>query len=127
MKKMKKRIICGLLCLVISLTLLPTAAMAAMGFTDVAETDWFYSDVEYAVQLGLVNGMSPTIYAPNSNLTYGAAIKLAACMHKKVTQGNTDFTVGTPWYQVYVDYALANGIISDAKKYDWDANATRAG
>ncbi len=124
---MKKRLLSILLCLVMTVTLLPTAAMAAGRFTDVKETDWFYADVEYAVQLGLVNGTSTTTYSPNDNLTYSSAIKLAACMHKKVTQGNTDFTVGTPWYQVYVDYALANGIISASKTYDLDAYATRAG
>lgn len=124
---MKKRLFSILLCLAVAVTLLPTAAVAAGRFTDVTEKDWFYADVEYAVELGLVNGMTATTYSPRSNLTYSAAIKLAACMHKKVTQGNTDFTVGSPWYQVYVDYAVANGIIPAGKTYDWNANATRAG
>lgn len=110
-----------------SLTLLPTAAMAAGRFTDVTGKNWFCADVEYAVAQGLVDGTTPTTYSPNSNLTYGAAIKLAACMHRKVTQGNTDFTVGYPWYQVYVDYAVANSIIPADRSYDWNANATRAG
>lgn len=124
---MKKRIASIVLCLAMCLTLLPAAALAAGRFADVKGTDWFYADVEYAVAQGLVNGTSATTYSPDSNLTYGSAIKLAACMHKKATQGNTDFTVGTPWYQVYVDYALANGIISAGRTYDWNANATRAG
>ncbi len=108
-------------------SLLPVTGLAAGRFTDVTEDRWFYRDVEFAVAQGLVNGTTPTTYSPNNNLDYGSAVKLAACMHKKVTQGNTDFTASSPWYQVYVDYALANGIISADKTYDWRANATRAG
>lgn len=125
MKNRKKRIFSGLLCLVMSLTLLPTAAMAAARFTDVPEDFWCYEDVELAVREGLVNGTTPTTYSPNNYLTYGAAIKLAACMHKRVTTGSADFAAGDPWYKPYLDYAKANGIVT--KDYPLTEAATRAG
>lgn len=122
---MKKRIASIALCLAMSLSLLPTAAMASARFTDVPESLWCYADVELAVREGLVNGTSPTTYSPDSNLTYSAAIKLAACMHKRVTTGSADFTASDPWYKVYVDYARANGIVT--KDYPLTEAATRAG
>ena len=104
-----------------------TASAADISFTDVKPADWFYNDVKNAVNMGLVNGKSATIYAPNDNMTYAEATKLAACMHEKyttgkVTQGNSP--TGN-WYDSYVEYAKANGIISG--NYNWNAPATRAG
>lgn len=125
MKQRKsKRFWSLVLSLVMMLALAPTA-LAASRFTDVPETLWCYEDVEFAVQNGLVNGTTPTTYSPDSNLTYGAALKLAACMHKRVTQGSTDFEASDPWYKTYVDYAKANKIIT--KDYVWNDPATRAG
>ena len=125
MKQRKnKRFWSLVLSLVMMLALAPTA-LAASRFTDVPETLWCYEDVEFAVQNGLVNGTTPTTYSPDSNLTYGAALKLAACMHKRVTQGSTDFEASNPWYKTYVDYAKANKIIT--KDYVWNDPATRAG
>lgn len=125
MKQRKsKRFWSLVLSLVMMLALAPTA-LAASRFTDVPETLWCYEDVEFAVQNGLVNGTTPTTYSPDSNLTYGAALKLAACMHKRVTQGSTDFETSDPWYKTYVDYAKANKIIT--KDYVWNDPATRAG
>lgn len=118
-----KRWLAGLLSIVLALCLV-TPAFAA-GFTDVPANAWYRGDVEYAVQNGLVNGTTPTTYSPNDNLTYAAAVKLAAAMHKKVTLGSTDFDAGSPWYQPYVDYAKANKIIT--KDYAWNSAATRAG
>ena len=122
-QKTGKRWLAGLLSLTLVLCLV-TPAFAA-GFTDVPANAWYRGDVEYAVQNGLVNGTSPTTYSPDDNLTYAAAVKLAAAMHKKVTVGNTDFAAGSPWYQPYVDYAKANKIIT--KDYAWNSAATRAG
>lgn len=104
-----------------------TASAAGISFTDVKPSDWFYDDVKNAVNMGLVNGKSATIYAPDDNMTYAEATKLAACMHEKyttgkVTQGNSP--TGN-WYDSYVEYAKANGIISG--NYNWNAPATRAG
>ena len=94
-------------------------------FSDVKGTDWFIDDVIYAVSVGLIDGKTPTTFAPNDNLTYAEAVKLAACMHQLYTNGEVTLENGDPWYQSYVDYAKENGIISD--DYDWGAPATRMG
>ena len=84
-----------------SITQLPRTNMP---FTDVLTTDWYYKDVKIAYQSHLIDGKSSTIFAPEENLTYAQAVKLAACMHQKYTTGSVTLGNGTPWYQTYVDY-----------------------
>ena len=98
---------------------------AAPAFTDVPDSQWYFSDVCYAVQKGLVNGRSTTLYAPEENLAISEAIKLAACMHQLYRNGSVTLTNdSTTWYKNYLDYAMANGIVT--KTYNnYDANITR--
>ena len=77
---------------------------AEFTFTDVTESDWFYNDVKTAVEMGLVNGKSETNYAPDDNLTYAEAIKLAACMNQLYNDGMITLKSGNPWYKPFVDY-----------------------
>jgi len=102
-----------------------TPTMPVNPFSDVKGTDWFIDDVIYAVSLGLIDGKTPTTFAPGDNLTYAEAVKLAACMHELYTTDKITLANGTPWYQSYVDYAKKNGIIDG--DFDWNAPATRAG
>jgi len=96
-------------------------------FTDVLEKDWYYNDVKTAWQSGLINGKSDTSFAPDDNLTYAEAVKLAACMHQLYTTGKVTLTpgAGSDWHSTYVSYAKTNNII--AKDYAWNTSATRAG
>ena len=120
-----RRILAAILLLALLLTALPIGVLAAeLSFTDVPKNEWYYEDVRLAVEGGLVNGKSPTIYAPNDNVTYAETVKLAACIHKLTDTGSTEFAAGTVWYQPYVDYARSKQIIS--KDYDWNTAATRA-
>ena len=100
----------------------------AFPFIDVLPSDWFYNDVKTAYEMGLINGKTTTTFAPNDNLTYAEAVKLAACMRQYYTAGSVTLVNGNPvWYSSYVDYAQANGIISGSADYNWTAPATRAG
>jgi len=95
-------------------------------FTDVPATAWYYDDVKTAWEQKLVDGKTTTLYAPDDNLTYAQAVKLAACMHQLYMIGTVTLTNGSPnWYDSYVSYAKAVGIIST--DYVWGAQATRAG
>jgi len=120
-----KKIFTIFLALIMCLGTVSGAYAAGKNFTDVKTTDWFYSDVQKAVELGLVNGKTATTYEPNSKLTYAEAIKLAACMHQLYTIGSINIKAGNPWYIPYVEYCEENGIIT--KAYNFAENATRAG
>ena len=125
MRKAKK-----LFSLILSASMLAAPVLCAsaekqMSFDDVKENDWFYSDVKTAYETGLIDGKSDTAYAPDDNMTYAEAIKLAACMNQYVSEGKVSLQNGDPWYQTYVDYAKDNGIIS--KDYDYTMNASRSG
>lgn len=45
-------------------------------FEDVSEDSWYKDYVYISKVLGIINGMSDTIFAPNENITYEQAIKM---------------------------------------------------
>ncbi|MBE6689161.1 MAG: hypothetical protein E7588_07815, partial [Ruminococcaceae bacterium] len=100
-------------------------------FTDVKPDSWYYEDVDNAVRLGIINGKNETTFAPDDNLTYAEAIKIAACMYQLYKDGSVYLVPGgNPWYQIYVDYAKDHGIITENFFYkvsNIDEKATRAG
>lgn len=98
---------------------------AALPFTDVKTSDWFYEYVLYAYNSGLIDGTSKTTYSPTDNLTIASAIKLAACIHQLYNTGDVTLENGSgKWYSSYVEYASNNGITS--KTYtNYDAMITR--
>ena len=135
---MKKRLISIALALVLALSILPTAALAAGltnfqkvnndfsgKFADVVAGAWYTESVQTAYELGLVQGSGPNVFNPNGNITIGSALALACRLHSIYQTGSANFVQGNPWYQVYVDYAVANGIITAGQFSDYSANATR--
>ena len=102
----------------------------ALPFVDVAESDWFYSDVAGAYRRGLVNGMDATHYAPGSSMTLAQAVKLAACMRQLYEEGAVTLEnagAGQPWYDSYARYALEHGILDELPAENWDTPIDRAG
>lgn len=95
-------------------------------FWDVCPTDWFADEVEVAYNLGLVKGESATFFNPNGNIRISEAITLAARLHSMHYDNRMVFVQGTPWYQVYIDYAVETGIIYTGQFYDYSQYATRA-
>ena len=63
---MKQRMCSLFLALVLLLSLaVPAAAAGTMPFTDVKESDWFYSYVKTMYDNELVSGTTPTTFSPN--------------------------------------------------------------
>ena len=86
-------------------------------FDDVNESDWFYADVMYAYQHGLMTGTStePLLFSPNTPLTRGMIV---AIMYRD-TKGSAaehvnpfNDVVEGKWYTDAVIWAAANGIVS---------------
>lgn len=94
-------------------------------FRDVPEGAWYYQDVKTAYQNNLIDGKSETQYAPDDNMTAAEAVKLASRMDKLLKDEGLNFVEGNPWYQTYVDYAKAKGLITS--DLDWNNAINRAG
>ena len=84
-------------------------------FYDVDSNDWFYEPVKSAWQNDLIDGVTARYYMPDNTLTVAQAIKLAAALHQKQSVGFVTLqNGGTHWYDNYVNYAVANGLIEAA-------------
>lgn len=115
----------SILTLAILTTYIPRCFAAETPFTDISTSDWYYNDVKTAYQIELIDGMTPTTFEPESNMTCAQAVKLAACMHQRYTTGFVTLTNGSPdWWSSYIYYARAFNIIF--KDYNWEHNITRA-
>ena len=76
-------------------------------FSDVRAIDWYYDDVMYAYDRGLIRGTAYNKFSPKDSFTRGMLLTILA-RHDGVS------TKGTPWYQAGCDWAARNGI-SDGK------------
>ena len=91
----------------------PQSSHPVPAFTDVSEDAWYYENVRYACQAGLMQGKSDDTFAPEDELTVAEAVKLACCIHQWERERRVSLTNGSPWYATYMDYALSNSIISE--------------
>ncbi len=137
---MKKRFISLCLIVVLVLGIFTTAFAANAGFdnfkkvntylegkfSDVPTTEWFYSNVKTAFELNLVDGVSDDKFNPRGNITIAETIVLACRLNNIYYGGSGKFTQGTPWYQVYVDYAEENGIIEPGEYPNYNKPALRS-
>jgi len=94
-------------------------------FVDVASSAWYAPNVKAAFMYDLVKGGSGGRFNPTGNMTIAEAITLVSRIHSIYNTGKADFTQGNPWYQVYVDYAIKNGIISNGQFNDYTKAAKR--
>ena len=135
---MKRKLLSLLMALALMAGLMPAALAAdnmdhfkkvndypAGKFTDVAASSWYAESVQKAYELDLVKGSSGNTFSPIQNLTISSTLALACRLHSIYHTGKAGFQQGEPWYQVYVDYAVENGIITAGQFTDYNANATR--
>jgi len=101
-------------------------------FTDVDENQWYgYNQskaIAEAYEYGLVQGLTANTFNPSGNIIVGELITLAVNV-RRIYEGETGaLTMGEPWYMVFVDYAIAKGMIgaNDFTTADYARQATRA-
>lgn len=137
---MKKRVLTFVLAVVMLSTTVTGYAVGSTGlgnfvkknyyatgqFSDVPNGAWYAETVKYAFELDLVKGTSNTTYTPDGNIKIAEALALAARLHSIYYTGTSSFVQGELWYQVYVDYAINNGIIYSGQFSDYTMIATRA-
>ena len=85
------------------ISILPALAKD-LPFADVKSADWFYNDVKYAYETGLMTGTSDTAFSPEAPVTRGMVMTiLARCEGIRTDRY-------TPWYAAGCEWAKANGI-----------------
>jgi len=79
------------------------------GYSDVAETSWFYSNVKLCYETGLMQGNDDGTFAPNKNLTVAQVATVAARLHELLhgEDGVIEQPAGGPWWKTAVDYMAA--------------------
>lgn len=86
-------------------------------FADVDASAWFASDVKSACELALMKGTGNGKFSPNGEVTVAEAITMAARVNAAYYNKTIADGYGTNWYDCYVDYAVAEGIMTDGQ-YD---------
>ena len=93
----------------------PDQPAATLPFTDVRRGDWFYDDVRYAYEKGIMTGTSAALFSPNAKLTRGMIVTILYRMENSpavsAAPGFTDVKAGE-WYSAAVAWAAANGIVT---------------
>lgn len=97
-------------------------------FSDVS--DWYVEYVSSVYTLGLMQGSTnengDRIFRPDGSITLAETVTLADRIHSIYYGNNYEFVQGSVWYQVYVDYALENGILLAGEYTSLNQPATRA-
>jgi len=105
---------------------LKATAEKPAGFTDVSNTDWFSGVVGKCNHYGLMLGNSETTFNPGGNITIAEAITASVRVFCLYNPTLPKPVIGTdPWYNGYVNYAVANGIIKPGDFTDYTVPATR--
>ena len=98
-------------------------------FSDVTEDKWYYDTVSIVCDANLMRGTSDTTFNPEGSMTVAEAITMGARLYNSI-RGGTDatFTASASgnWFDVYVSFAIKNGIIKADDFSDYTRTATRA-
>lgn len=123
---MTKRIICALIiCIVLLSVTTVSVSAAAWPFTDVKKSSWQYEPVNRVYELGIMNGISDTRFAPNKKLTRAeAAMILYKIEGKGVSYAGYSFkdVKAGAWYADAVEWMYKKGITSGVTRDRFGVN-----
>ena len=86
------------------------------GFTDLTQSkDWFYDAVRFAVDRGLFNGLTETVFSPNSSMDRSM---LATVLYRMAGQpaavyaGAFSDVADGQWYTAGIEWAASRGVVT---------------
>ncbi len=96
-------------------------------FTDVPGSSWYFDDVMYVYEKGLMRGTAADTFGPNTAMTRAMAVQTLYNMAGTPGQGAEDGDavpqdVGNGWYRTAVEWALANNIVPVYKNGSFGPN-----
>lgn len=115
--KLKKLLSGALAALMLSTSVFVLGATAAdteMPFRDVGKKKWYYDEVKFVYDNGLMNGVTKTTFEPDSNLTRAMFITVLgrlAGAEQSYTDRFSDVKKKA-WYSGYVGWAVDAGIVN---------------
>ena len=115
-----KRLISVLLAavLLLGIAVIPTTADGRpLPFTDVG-TEWFCDDVYFVYDCGLMKGMTPTTFEPDTNMSRAMFVTVMGRLYYNGLSEDDDFVCAdfsdvqqNSWYARWVSWAFENGIV----------------
>ncbi len=91
-------------------------------FTDVPKTHWAYSDIERAVQLGLLNGTGNSQFSPGVSLSNAMfAAMLTRGFFREQVDSLTPPGGDSPWYRPNMAVAISRGLMYGTACYAGNA------
>ncbi len=95
--------------------IVPENVAGGMPFRDVSRSDWFFDDVLYVYEHGMMNGTGADIFAPDATTTRAMVVTILYRLDGEpaVTENISfaDVPAGQ-WYSNAINWAAANGIVS---------------
>ena len=102
----------------------------ASSFSDVSASAYYAKAVAWAVENGITNGMTATMFAPDATCTRGQSVTFLHRALKGSASGSTNFTdvASDAFYADAVNWAVANNVTNgtSATTFSPNADCTRA-
>lgn len=90
------------------------APVSGLPFRDVKTADWFYNDVKYVYEKGMMAGTAADVFAPNATTTRAMIVTILYRLEGSPAVTGTSAFVDVPagqWYTDAVNWAAANQIV----------------
>lgn len=90
------------------------APVSGLPFGDVKSADWFYNDVKYVYEKGIMAGTAADVFAPNATTTRAMIVTILYRLEGSPAVTGTSAFVDVPagqWYTDAVNWAAANQIV----------------
>lgn len=96
-------------------------------FSDVRIADWFYNDVKYVYEKGMMSGTAADVFAPNTTTTRAMIVTILYRLEGSPAVTGTSAFVDVPagqWYTDAVNWAAANQIVNGTSATTFAPNAS---
>lgn len=103
------------------------APVSGLPFKDVKSADWFYNDVKYVYEKGMMAGTAADVFAPNATTTRAMIVTILYRLEGSPAVTGTSAFVDVPagqWYTDAVNWAAANQIVKGTSATTFAPNAS---
>lgn len=101
--------------------------VSSLPFGDVKSADWFYNDVKYVYDKGMMAGTAADVFAPNATTTRAMIVTILYRLEGSPAVTGTSAFVDVPagqWYTDAVNWAAANQIVKGTSATTFAPNAS---